>query len=151
RRSAQSLALLAAMASVCSAAPPSSARVKQIRFWSLGDVTRVAIEVSADFKYRYDRISTPDRIFFDIEGARPQTLDRKIKVIPVGDSLLKQIRVAETVPGVTRIVLDVEEHDTPVQFTASELSAPSRLIVELRLKDSPSPPPSVSGNAVVSA
>jgi len=148
RRSAQSVALLAA-ASVSFAASP--AKVKEIRFWSLGEVTRVAVEVSADFKYHYDRISTPDRIFFDIEGARPQAPDRKLQVISVGDSLLKQIRVAETVPGVTRIVLDMEEHDPPVQFTASELSAPYRLIVELRLKDSPSPPvtPSVSGSAVV--
>src|SRR5215471_10853405 len=107
---AQSFALLAAVASVSSAASPTPAKVKEVRFWSLGEVTRVAIEVSADFRYRYDRISTPDRIFFDIEGARPQMTDRKIFAIPVGDSLLKQIRVAETQPGVTRIVLDLEAH-----------------------------------------
>jgi N-acetylmuramoyl-L-alanine amidase len=85
-------ALLAA--GVClaaSAADPASAKVKNVRFWSLGDVTRVAIEVSADFKYRQDRLPDPDRIFFDIP-ARPETSDRKIVVIPVGDSLLKQIR-----------------------------------------------------------
>ena len=146
---ARTFALLAA-ASACSAASPSTARVKEIRFWSLGEVTRVAIEVSADFKYRFDRLSAPDRIFFDIEGVRPQMTDRKIFVIPVGDSLLKQIRVSETQPGVTRIVLDVEEHDSPVQFTASQLSAPERLIVELRLKDSPVPSVTsgVTGSAV---
>jgi len=147
---AKLFALLAA-ACVSFAASPSPVKVKEVRFWSLGEVTRVAIEVSAEFKYHSDRIFSPDRIFFDIEGARPQTPDRKIQVIPVGDSLLKQIRVAERQPGVTRIVLDVEEHDPPVQFTASELSAPARLIVELRLKDSPLPPaaPSVSGSAAV--
>lgn len=138
-----------AAASVCSAAAAPTGRVKEIRFWSLGDVTRVAIEVSARFKYRYDRLADPDRIFFDIQGVRPQMADRKIFVIPVGDSLLKQIRVAETQPGVTRIVLDVEDRDPPVQFTASQLSGPERLIVELRRKDSPAtaPTPAVTGSA----
>jgi N-acetylmuramoyl-L-alanine amidase len=130
-------ALLAAGACLAaSAADPASAKVKNVRFWSLGDVTRVAIEVSADFKYRQDRLPDPDRIFFDIP-ARPETADRKIVVIPVGDSLLKQIRLAETQPGVTRVVLDLEAHDPPVQFAASQLSGPSRLIVELRLKGTP--------------
>ncbi|HEY6343724.1 MAG TPA: N-acetylmuramoyl-L-alanine amidase [Bryobacteraceae bacterium] len=127
------------MAGVCLAASAertASAKVKNVRFWSLGDVTRVAIELSADFKYRQDRLPDPDRIFFDIP-ARPETTDRKILTIPVGDSLLKQIRVAETQPGMTRVVLDVEAHDPPVQFTASQLSSPSRLIVELRLKGTP--------------
>jgi N-acetylmuramoyl-L-alanine amidase len=128
--------LTAGVCLAASAAGPASAKVKNVRFWSLGDVTRVAIEVSADFKYRQDRLPDPDRIFFDIP-ARPETTDRKILVIPVGDSLLKQIRVAETQPGVTRVVLDVEAHDPPVQFTASQLSSPSRLIVELRLKAAP--------------
>jgi N-acetylmuramoyl-L-alanine amidase len=129
--------LLAAGACLAaSAADPASAKVKNVRFWSLGDVTRVAIELSADFKYRQDRLPDPDRIFFDIH-ARPETSDRKIVVIPVGDSLLKQIRLAETQPGVTRVVLDMEAHDPPVQFTASQLSSPSRLIVELRLRGTP--------------
>jgi N-acetylmuramoyl-L-alanine amidase len=150
KRSSTRLAFaLLAAAFVSSAASPSTTRVKEVRFWSLGEVTRVAIEVSGDFKYRHDRLSVPDRIFFDLEGARPQMTDRKVIVIPVGDSLLKQIRVAETVPGVTRVVLDLVEHDPPVEFTASQLAAPERLIIELRLKDSPPPAavPGVSGSA----
>jgi N-acetylmuramoyl-L-alanine amidase len=77
-------------------------------------------------------------------------------VIPVGDALLKQIRVAETQPGVTRVVLDLEAHEPRVEFTASQLSNPERLMVELRLagsdKDKPAPPPatgSVSGGAKI--
>ena len=50
-------------------------------------------------------------------------------VIAVGDALLKQIRVAETQPGVTRVVLDLEQH---AEFTASQLSSPDRLMIELR-------------------
>ena len=109
RRNQRAVLVIAALleVGVCLAADPSSIKVQQVRFWSLGDVTRVAIEVSGEFKYHHDRLSAPERIFFDIQGARPEMTDRKIFTIPVGDSLLKQIRIAETQPGVTRVVLDL--------------------------------------------
>ncbi|HLX45306.1 MAG TPA: N-acetylmuramoyl-L-alanine amidase [Bryobacteraceae bacterium] len=107
-----------------------------MRFWSLGDVTRIAIEVSSDFHYRSDRLNDPERIFFDIHGAKPEMVHKGMHVINVGDALLKQIRVAETNPGVTRIVLDLEQ---AAEFTASQLSRPDRLMIEIR-KESPAPP-----------
>jgi N-acetylmuramoyl-L-alanine amidase len=134
------LALLTA--GVCSAATasPAVSKVTAVRFWSLGEVTRVAIEVSADFKYRSDRLSDPDRLFFDIRGARPVMAEKKMYTVAVGDALLKQIRIAETQPGMTRVVLDLEPHEPQVEFTASQLSNPDRLMIELRLKDKPAPP-----------
>jgi N-acetylmuramoyl-L-alanine amidase len=117
------------------------AKVTSVRFWSLGDVTRVAIEVSSDFHYKSDRLSNPERLFFDIKGAKPSMLEKGMHVIAVGDGLLKQIRVAETQPGVTRIVLDLEQH---AEVTASQLSKPDRLMIELRLKDRPAPPSATS-------
>ena len=50
-------------------------------------------------------------------------------MIPVGDRLLKQIRVAETQREITRVVLDLEPG---VEYTASQLSSPDRLMIELR-------------------
>ncbi len=47
----------------------------------------------------------------------------------VGDKLLKRIRVAETSPAVTRVVLDLE---SAADFALSRLYNPSRLIIELR-------------------
>jgi len=135
-------ALLAA--GVCQAAGEAdSSRVTAVRYWSLGDVTRVAVEVSSGFRYKFDRLSDPDRLFYDIQGARPDMAPKGTHSILVGDRLLKQIRVAETQPGVTRIVLDLEQ---PATVSASQLSSPDRLIIELRAQDRPSPvPPSVSG------
>ena len=132
---------------------PSTGKVTSVRFWSLGDVTRVSIEVSSEFKYRSDRLSEPDRLFFDIQGARPAMVEKGMHVIPVGDALLKQIRIAETQPGVTRVVLDLESHDPRVEFTASQLSNPERLMVELKLKEKPAPPVtgSVSGARILSS
>jgi N-acetylmuramoyl-L-alanine amidase len=103
-------------------------KVSAVRFWSLGELTRVAIDVSADFKFRSERLTNPDRLFFDIQGARPDIVAKGLHTIPVGDGILKQIRIAETQPGVTRIVLDLEQH---VEFTASQLTSPDRLMIEL--------------------
>ena len=123
-------------------------KVTAVRFWSLGEVTRVAIEVTSDFHYKSDRLTSPDRLFFDIEGAKPEMISKGMHVIAVGDGLLKQIRIAETQPGVTRVVLDLEQR---AEFTASQLADPNRLMIELKLKDRPAPPPtgSVSGARVI--
>jgi len=117
---------------VAAGAASASAKVTAVRFWSLGEVTRVAVEVSSEFKFKSDHIHNPERMFFDIEGAKPALSDQHIHTIAVGDALLKQIRVAETVRGVTRVVLDVEEGVTE---TTSQLSNPGRLIVELKRRE----------------
>ena len=136
------------MAGVCAtAAAPDSGKVTAVRFWSLGDVTRIAIEVSSDFTFKYNHLSDPERMFFDIHGARPNLTSgarNGAHAIPVGDALLGQIRVAETQPEVTRIVLDLAQ---TASVTTSQLSNPNRLMIELRSKDRPAPPgrPSVTG------
>jgi len=123
--------LLAVALVVCSAVVGSaqtSNKVTAVRYWSTQDTTRVAVEVSAEFKYKSDHLENPPRLFFDILGARPVMAE---KTIAVGDRLLKQIRIAETQRGVTRIVLDLEQE---ADFTASQLSNPERLMIELRAK-----------------
>ena len=130
---------------MCSAAAvPDSAKVTAVRFWSLGDVTRIAIEVSSDFNFKYSQLTNPERMFFDIHGARPQIARDGIHTIAVGDALVQQIRVAETQPGVTRVVIDLVQ---AASVTTSQLSNPNRLVLELRSKDAPLPPaqPSVTG------
>jgi N-acetylmuramoyl-L-alanine amidase len=102
----------------------------------LGELTRVAIDVSAGFKFKSERLTNPDRLFFDIEGSKPEMVAKGLQKIAVGDGILKQIRIAETQPGVTRIVLDLEPK---VEFTASQLSSPDRLMIELRAKGRPAP------------
>src|SRR5579863_5330668 len=137
-----------AMMGVCAAAPaPDSGRVTAVRFWSLGDVTRIAIEVSSDFTFKYNHLSDPERMFFDIHGARPDLTNgarNGAHTIAVGDALVGQIRVAETQPEVTRVVLDLAQ---TASVTTSQLSNPNRLMIELRSKDRPAPPagPSVTG------
>ena len=107
-------------------------------------MTRVAIEVSSDFTFKYNVLTNPERLFFDIHGARPQMVSKGAHTIAVGDALVQQIRVAETQPDVTRVVFDLTQ---AASVTTSQLSNPSRLVIELRSKDRPLPPsqPSVTG------
>jgi N-acetylmuramoyl-L-alanine amidase len=122
-----------------------TASVTSVRFWSLGDVTRIAIEVSSDFTFRSERLLAPERLFFDIHGARPDLGRKGMYAIPVADGLVTQIRVAENQPDVTRIVVDLAQ---TAAVTTSQLSNPSRLMIELRTKDRPAPPatPSITGS-----
>jgi N-acetylmuramoyl-L-alanine amidase len=111
------------------AEPKDSHHVKAVRFWTLGDVTRIAVETDGTFQVRSDRLENPERLFFDLVGTQPSLGDKNLTVIPVSDHLVRQIRVAETQRNVTRIVLDMEG---PAVATTSRLDNPNRLIIELR-------------------
>ncbi len=112
--------------------------VREVRHSTSGDTTRVSIEVSGDFKYRYERLSNPDRVFFDFAGARPADRRQRIQTITVGERLLRQIRVSETQPGVTRVVLDLAQ---PAALSVAQLANPDRLAIELRPQGKPSTEP----------
>ena len=108
---------------------PALRSVTAIRHWSLTDVTRVAIEVSGEFKFTRERLHSPERIYFDISDARPRIDSKRVYTEQLDDKLVKRIRVAETVPNVTRVVLDLGDS---VEATNSQLTNPDRLIVEVR-------------------
>src|SRR5437763_4123925 len=83
-------------------------RIEAIRFWSFGDVTRIAIETHGDYKLSSERLDNPPRLFFDLTGVLPPVSRQKgVQALSVGDHLVRQIRVAETEPGITRIVFDL--------------------------------------------
>ena len=112
-------------------------RVTAVRHWTLADATRVAVEVSGAFQYRADRLHNPDRIFFDIHHAKPPVDSKRMFSTDVGSRQVKRIRMAETQPGVTRIVMDLESN---TEFTASQLVNPDRLMIEIRSASAPAIP-----------
>jgi N-acetylmuramoyl-L-alanine amidase len=105
-------------------------RVTGVRHWSTPDYTRVAIDVEQEVKFGSQRISNPDRIFFDL---RDTTLASTLvgKTFDVDDGFLKKIRVAETQGGHTRIVLEV---DDLASYNAFLLPDPYRLIIDIHGK-----------------
>ncbi len=113
----------------------TSSKVTEVRFWAVGEVTRVAIQVSGEFKYKTDHLHDPERLFFDIQGARPGMVNRGGHTSPGRGR--KRIKQKSGSPGaaslgVTRVVLDLDRASLDV--TASQLSNPERLMVELRSK-----------------
>ena len=105
-------------------------RVTGIRHWSTPDYTRVAIDVEGDVKFSSQRIDSPARIFFDLRDTKlASTLVGKS--FDVDDGFLKKIRVAQFVPGRTRVVLEV---DNLSDYDAFLLPNPYRLIIDIHGK-----------------
>lgn len=106
-------------------------RVTGIRHWSTPDYTRVAIDLESDVKYGSQRISHPDRIFFDLRDTKlASTLVGKS--FDVDDGFLKKIRVAQFQPERTRVVLEVDDLS---DYDAFLLPNPYRLIIDIHGKN----------------
>lgn len=123
-------ATLIAALGVAPVAALAQQQITAVRFWSLGGVTRIAVETDGPVQYRAGRLAEPDRIFFDLPGTLPPREHRRtVQIVPVEDGVVRQIRVALTRPGVTRVVLDLA---APAEFRASQLANPDRLMIEVR-------------------
>ncbi len=106
----------------------SVAEVSRIRTWNADTYTRIVIDVGSQVKYQAARISKPDRIYFDIEGAQLDSalLHKSIDVASGG--FLKQVRVAQNQADVVRIVLDVNHVK---DYSVFLLPDPYRLVVDV--------------------
>ncbi|HEX6497241.1 MAG TPA: AMIN domain-containing protein, partial [Acidobacteriaceae bacterium] len=98
--------------------------VTNVRHWSTPVYTRVAIDLQDQVQYEAARVPNPDRIYFDLHGARvaPELLGRTVNV--TDDGFLQRIRVAQFSNDVTRIVLDVNQVS---EYSAFFLPNPWRL------------------------
>ncbi|MFL6428855.1 MAG: N-acetylmuramoyl-L-alanine amidase [Acidobacteriaceae bacterium] len=102
--------------------------VTNVRHWSTPVYTRVAIDLQDQVQYEAARVPSPDRIYFDLHGARvaPELLGRTVNV--TDDGFLQRIRVAQFSNDVTRIVLDVNQ---VTEYSAFFLPNPWRLIIDI--------------------
>jgi N-acetylmuramoyl-L-alanine amidase len=121
---------------------PGLARVFDLRFWSGDSSTRVVIDLERRVNYQRGRLEHPDRLFFDLLGARIHP-NLKSRTFPVGDGLLQQIRVGQFNDEVVRVVLDFKDIATDTAFFRDD---PVGLVVDVRAKDS-KPPTSSLGCA----
>lgn len=136
------LAVLAFSASLllAQAGRESLLTVTAVRHWTMVSVTRVAVEISGEFQFRTDRLHNPERVYFDILNSRPRMGARQTYSETLEDRLVKRIRMAETAPGVTRIVLDLADG---AEVSSSQLTNPHRLVIELRSATGPITPDAV--------
>ena len=103
-------------------------QVTGVRHWSTAIYTRVAIDLGDEVQYEAARVPNPDRIFFDLHGARlsPELIGKSVDV--TDDGFLKRIRIAQFSNDVTRIVLDVSDVS---DYSAFMLPNPYRLIIDI--------------------
>jgi N-acetylmuramoyl-L-alanine amidase len=144
----QTARFLVAASFLCNAVPVAAqsnvaARVQAIRFWSFGDVTRIAIQTQGEYKLFSDQIDKPARVYFDLTGIRPPAggAHHGVQTIAIRDQLVKEVRVAEVSPGTTRVVVDLQG---PADVVSSQLVNPDRLMIELRRKTETKQPLSVA-------
>jgi N-acetylmuramoyl-L-alanine amidase len=111
-----------------SGADKSGPQVSRIRTWNADTYTRIVIDVGAKVKYQAARITRPDRIYFDIEGAKiNSSLLHKAIDLDAG-GFLKTVRVAQNQSGVVRVVLEVNRVS---DYSVFLLPDPYRLVVDV--------------------
>jgi len=110
-----------------SSADNSGPQVSRIRTWNADTYTRIVIDVGSKVKYQAARISGPDRIYFDIEGAKLNSALLR-KPIDVDSGFLKTVRVAQNQSGVVRVVLEVNR---VTDYSVFLLPDPYRLVVDV--------------------
>jgi putative methionine-R-sulfoxide reductase with GAF domain len=94
---------------------------------SSADSTTVVLNVEDQVHYQAHRLVNPDRIYFDLRdtGLAPSLA---WKTFEVDDAILKRIRVAQPVAGMTRVVLETK---TRADFSVRLEPDPYRLVVKV--------------------
>ncbi|HEX7623788.1 MAG TPA: AMIN domain-containing protein, partial [Anaeromyxobacteraceae bacterium] len=106
----------------------SPARVSEVKTWSSGDYTRVAIYLSRPVAFEKQELpaegALPRRLTLDLA---PAVLDREL-ARAVGDALVQRVRAAQRDHDTVRVVLDLAGRD---DLSILQLDDPPRLIVDV--------------------
>ena len=88
---------------------------------------RVIVTLDDALQYDSARLTSPDRVYFDLYKAR---LGPSIgqKIVPTENGLLKSVRAAQNTDDVVRLVLDA---DGAKDYSAQLLSDPYRLVIDV--------------------
>lgn len=111
--------------------PTGTTVIKDIRYFSSGDYTRVVIDLSQNAKYEQrwlnedPSIKMPPRLFLDIDDSTVGNVPQKTDI---QDGFVTSVRWAYNKPGVTRVVLDSEGIE---EFTIFQMSNPARIVIDV--------------------
>jgi N-acetylmuramoyl-L-alanine amidase len=105
---------------------------RAIQHWSYPQFTRVAIELTRPTEVRIDRLGAdraadrPERLYLDLSGLWVgHHLDAPI---PVGDGLLRGIRVGQFTGDTARVVIDLQRYD---RHQIRTLTNPHRVLIDV--------------------
>jgi N-acetylmuramoyl-L-alanine amidase len=131
------LALLA-MPRVGTARPAELGAVLDVRHWSYPGYTRVVIELSRPAEVLAGEAppdpatGAPARLYFDLPGI--WVGHTREAPIPVGDGLLRRVRVGQNTSDTTRVVLDLESLE---RHRLLHLGGPDRIVIDVFGRRSP--------------
>jgi N-acetylmuramoyl-L-alanine amidase len=134
------------------------ATISSIRHYSYPDYTRIVIDADDYAPYKFDFLSRPSRMYFDLLSAKLADDIRLGVDIEVGDPQVSRVRAAQNRVNKARVVLDLADE---VTYDISWIANPPRLVIDLRgqhasrqvlaRNDSPAahaePPPAPAGVA----
>jgi len=112
--------------------PAGLGDVVEIRHWSYDEYTRVVVELSREAESRIERLPAdaaaerPERLYVDLDGIWVGR--RYDEPIPVGDGLLRGVRVGQNTLRRTRVVLDLQQYD---HHRVLRLSGPERVVIDV--------------------
>jgi N-acetylmuramoyl-L-alanine amidase len=108
-------------------APGELIAVNDVHYWEGSNYTRIVVTLADEVKFDSQRLSHPDRLVFDLPGAR---VSRPLagKDFSVGNGFLQHIRVAQFRPDTARVVLDVSNLG---DYSVFSLPNPYRLIIDV--------------------
>ena len=107
--------------------------ITDIRYWTNPESSRVVVdvgqlEVGQKLKYQAAQLSTPPRLYIDLQDTRiPQPVGGR--TLEVNGDLLKRVRLAQFDKRVSRLVLDL---GADTDFQISEMTNPYRLVIDVR-------------------
>ena len=132
RRVARCALALAALAGLGATRAADLGDVVSVHHWTYPDYTRVVIELSRPVSTEVRELApdagagAPARLFFDLPGV---WVGRRFdEPIPVGDGLLRRVRIGQNTADTARVVLDLERCD---HHRVRELAGPDRLVIDV--------------------
>jgi N-acetylmuramoyl-L-alanine amidase len=114
------------------ARPPGLGDVVAVRHWSYPEYTRVVVELSRPVETEVRRLPAdgragrPERLYLDLEGVWVGRVHAE--GIPVGDGLLRDVRLGQNTLRRTRVVIDLERYESHRLLT---LAHPDRVVIDV--------------------
>ncbi len=100
--------------------------IKDIRYWSSKGYTRIVVDLSKSTDISSNRISGPDRLYFDFKNS---IISKEINNnLPISDGILKTVRAGQYSKDTVRLVLDLEEIK---DYSSFFLDDPARLVIDV--------------------
>ena len=100
--------------------------VTNLRYWSDKDHTRFVFEISDALQFSKNRLSNPDRLYFDLFNV---LLTEDLQThITVNDGIVKAIRIGQFTADTVRVVFDL---DAITGYREFFLKNPSRFVIDI--------------------